>query len=178
MNDTQRNPKQVRRNLLGGVVGNVLEWYDFSVFGFFAPIIGAQFFPSEDPLASTLSAFGVFAAGYVMRPLGGMVFSYWGDRYGRKRALELSVFLMAIPTSLVGVLPTHAQAGVAAAILLVVLRLLQGFSVGGEYIGSIAFLAEIAPPERRGLWGSLTSTSSNAGLMLRVSRGSFGPLSL
>ena len=166
MSCTQQNSTQAKRNLIGGVVGNILEWYDFAVFGYFAPILGAQFFPSDDSLASTLNAFGVFAAGYVMRPLGGVLFGHFGDRLGRKRALELSVFLMAIPTTLVGLLPTHSEVGVAAAVLLVALRLFQGLSVGGEYIGSIAFLAEIAPPNRRGLWGSLTSCSSNAGLML------------
>ena len=155
----------VKRNIIGGIVGNVLEWYDFAVFGYFAPIIGSQFFPSEDRLASTLNAFGVFAVGYVMRPIGGLLFGYFGDRLGRKRALELSILLMALPTTAVGLLPTHAQVGILAAVLLVLLRLLQGLSVGGEYIGSIAFLAEIAPPNRRGLWGSLTSSSSNAGIM-------------
>lgn len=178
MQDTQDSPRNTKRNLLGGVVGNILEWYDYAVFGFFAPIIGAQFFPSEDQLASTLNAFGVFAAGYVMRPLGGIFFGNVGDRLGRKRALELSVFMMAIPTTLVGLLPTHAQIGVYAAVLLLVLRILQGFSVGGEYIGSMAFLAEIAPPNRRGLWGSLTSSSSNAGLMLGSAVAAFAHFAL
>lgn len=166
MTITQKSSRRVKRNIIGGVVGNVLEWYDFAVFGYFAPVIGSQFFPSEDPLASTLNAFGVFAVGYVMRPIGGLLFGYFGDKLGRKRALELSILLMALPTTAVGLLPTHTQVGIFAAILLVLLRLLQGLSVGGEYIGSIAFLAEIAPPDRRGLWGSFTSSSSNAGIML------------
>ena len=107
------------RQTVGGVIGNVLEWYDFAVFGYFAPIIGSQFFPSDDRVASLLSAFGVFAAGYFMRPLGGIVFGTIGDRLGRKRALQLSVTMMALPTTLLGLLPTYAQVGVAAPALLV-----------------------------------------------------------
>ena len=104
----QQTP-HLKRNTIGGIVGNVLEWYDFAVFGYFAPIIGSQFFPSEDKLASILSAFGVFAAGYMMRPLGGLIFGFIGDRKGRKKALQISVAMMALPTILVGFLPTHAQ---------------------------------------------------------------------
>jgi MHS family proline/betaine transporter-like MFS transporter len=166
MDETSTTPRNLSRNTIGGIVGNILEWYDFAVFGYFAPIIGAQFFPSEDSIASTLKAFGVFAAGYLMRPVGGAIFGYFGDKIGRKRALEISVLLMAIPTTLLGILPTHAQIGSIAALLMVILRLVQGLSVGGEYTGSIAFITEIAPPHRRGLWGSLTSCGAIAGIML------------
>ncbi len=156
----------VIQNTVAGVVGNVLEWYDFAVFGYFAPIIGAQFFPSDDKLASLINAFGVFAAGYLMRPLGGMIFGHLGDRLGRKQALKLSVMMMAIPTTLLGFLPTHAQIGLAAPILLVLLRLIQGVSVGGELIGSISFVTEIAPPNRRGLLGSLSFCSATGGILV------------
>ncbi len=166
MNEVSAAPQHLGRSTFGAVVGNILEWYDFAVFGYFAPIIGAQFFPSEDPIASTLKAFGVFAAGYLMRPVGGVLFGHFGDKLGRKRALEVSVLLMAIPTTLLGFLPTHAQIGSTAALLLVVLRLVQGLSVGGEYVGSIAFITEIAPPRRRGLWGSLTTCGAIGGIML------------
>ncbi len=166
MTEATARPPHLVRNTIGGIVGNILEWYDFAVFGYFAPIIGAEFFPSEDPIASTLNAFGVFAAGYFMRPIGGVIFGHLGDKVGRKRALEISVLMMAIPTTLLGFLPTHAQIGSAAAMLMVLLRLVQGLSVGGEYIGSIAFITEIAPPKRRGLWGSLTSCGAIAGIML------------
>jgi len=155
-----------KRNAIGGVIGNVLEWYDFAVFGYFAPIIGAQFFPAEDQLAALINAFGVFAAGYMMRPLGGVIFGQIGDRVGRKRALQLSVLMMAIPTTLLGLLPTYASVGVAASIGLVALRLVQGVSVGGELIGSISFVTEIAPPHRRGLYGSWTLFSAVGGIML------------
>lgn len=161
-----RQSHHLRRNTIGGVVGNILEWYDFAVFGYFAPVIGAQFFPSEDKLASVISAFGVFAAGYMMRPLGGVIFGSIGDRMGRKKALQISVAMMALPTILLGLLPTHARIGVAASVLLVLLRLIQGASVGGELIGSISFITEIAPPGRRGLYGSWSAFSAIGGVML------------
>jgi MHS family proline/betaine transporter-like MFS transporter len=159
-------PAHVKRNTIGGVVGNVLEWYDFAIFGYFAPIIGAQFFPAENQVAALINAFGVFAAGYMMRPLGGLVFGHLGDRLGRKRALQLSVLLMAIPTTLLGLLPTYASIGIGAPIALVALRLLQGVSVGGELIGSISFITEIAPANRRGLYGSWTLFSAVGGIMV------------
>jgi MHS family proline/betaine transporter-like MFS transporter len=155
-----------KRSILGGAIGNVLEWYDFAVFGFFAPAISAQFFPSDDPLAGLLKTFGVFAAGYLMRPIGGFLFGRIGDRMGRKRALEISIVAMAVPTSLIAVLPTHAQAGVMAAALLVILRLAQGISVGGEFIGSVCYLVEAAPPKRRCFYGSWSVCGAISGMLL------------
>ena len=149
-----------------GVVGNILEWYDFAAFGYFAPLIGLQFFPSDSHSASLIKAFGVFAAGYLMRPLGGVIFGHIGDRLGRKKALQISVIMMALPTTLLGLLPTHSQIGLAAAVLLMILRLIQGISVGGELIGSISFVTETAPPEKRGLVGSWTLFSAVGGVML------------
>jgi MHS family proline/betaine transporter-like MFS transporter len=166
MSESAVHPLHLKKNAIGGVIGNIMEWYDFAVFGYFAPIIGAQFFPSQDKLASIISAFGVFAAGYMMRPLGGVIFGSIGDRMGRKKALQISVAMMALPTALMGFLPTHAQIGVMASVLLVLLRLLQGVSVGGELIGSISFVTEIAPPHRRGLYGSFTLFSAICGVML------------
>jgi len=164
--DGVNRPAHLKRNMIGGVIGNVLEWYDFAVFGYFAPIIGAHFFPAENQQASLINAFGVFAAGYLMRPLGGLIFGYIGDRMGRKQALQWSVLLMAIPTTMLGLLPTYAQIGVTASVLLVVLRLLQGLSVGGELIGSMSFVTEIAPANRRGFFGSWTLFSAICGVML------------
>ncbi len=166
MSNQSKTTPHFKRNLIGGVVGNILEWYDFAVFGFFAPIIGAQFFPSEDPLASLIKAFGVFAAGYLMRPIGGVIFGHIGDKLGRKKALQLSVMMMAIPTTLMAFLPTHAQVGVAAPVMLVLLRLIQGVSVGGEMVGSISFISEIAPANRRGLFGSFSIGSAVAGMLI------------
>jgi MFS transporter, MHS family, proline/betaine transporter len=163
MNQTVATPGVRRvsltRTVVAGAVGNMLEWYDFGLFGFFAPLIARQFFPAEGQLTSLLETFGVFATGFLMRPLGGLLFGYVGDRLGRKRALELSVLLMAGSTTLLGILPTHAQIGLAAPLLLTLTRLLQGLSVGGEYVGSMSFLTEHAPPARRGFLGSWSSFS-------------------
>ena len=155
-----------RRRLLAGSVGNVLEWYDFAVYGFLAPLMGPLFFPDEDPLAALINTYGIFAAGYIVRPVGGVIFGYIGDRMGRKRALQLSIAMMAIPTVLVGLLPVHAQVGTLAAVLLVVLRLVQGVSVGGELVGSMSYLVETAPASKRGLAGSWSVTGGVGGILL------------
>lgn len=154
------------RSLLAGFVGNILEWYDFTVYGYFATVIGSLFFPSEDKIASLLAAFGVFAAGYLMRPLGGVFFGIMGDRLGRQKALSMSILLMAIPTTLLGCLPTHAQWGWTSAALLIFIRLLQGISVGGEFTGSISFLVEKAPDGKRGFYGSWTTFGVMGGMLL------------
>jgi MHS family proline/betaine transporter-like MFS transporter len=160
-----RHPS-LTRTVVAGAVGNVLEWYDFGLFGYFAPVIARQFLPAENRFISLVETFGVFAVGFLMRPLGGLLFGYIGDRVGRKRALELSVLMMAVSTTLLGLLPTHAAIGVAAPMLLILLRLIQGLSVGGEYIGSMSFLAEHAPPGRRGFLGSWSSFSVVLGSLL------------
>ena len=154
------------RTVAAGVVGNVLEWYDFALYGFFAPTIGRLFFPSESRVASLLATYGVFALAFALRPLGGLIFGHIGDRMGRKKALELSVLLMAVPTTLLGLLPTYHDIGLAAPIALTAIRALQGISVGGEFIGSISFLGEHAPSNRRGLLGSWTSASATLGAVL------------
>jgi len=149
-------------------VGNVLEWYDFALYGFFAPFIAKQFFPSDDQVSSLLATFGVFAVGFFMRPVGAVIFGILGDKLGRKRALEISVVMMAIPTTLIGVLPTHEQVGILAPILLTVIRLIQGVSVGGEFTGSISYVVEQAPypPGRRGFYSSWTVFSLLGGILL------------
>lgn len=166
MTSPDRPDISMKLSTLGGVIGNVMEWYDFGVFGYFAPIIASQFFPSGNKLAGLINTFGVFAAGYMMRPIGGVIFGHIGDRLGRKKALQLSVILMAVPTTLLGFLPTHAQIGLTAAALLTLLRLLQGLSVGGELIGSISFITETAPAHRRGYYGSWTLFGAVSGIML------------
>jgi MHS family proline/betaine transporter-like MFS transporter len=148
------------------MIGNLLEWYDFAIYGYFAATIGRVFFPAQDPVAQVLSAFGIFALGYLMRPIGGIVVGHIGDRYGRRAALTFSISAMAVPTFLVGVLPGHATLGVAAPILLTVLRMIQGLSVGGEATVSMIFLIERAPPGRRGLVGSMASLAANGGFLM------------
>jgi MHS family proline/betaine transporter-like MFS transporter len=159
-------PSGLTRTVIAGAIGNVLEWYDFGLFGFFAPIIAQQFLPTEDRLASLIGTFGIFAAGFLMRPLGGVLFGWIGDRLGRRQALTLSVLVMASSTTLLGLLPTHAQIGLAAPVLLTLMRLLQGVSVGGEYIGSMSFLAEHAPFGRRAFLSSWSSFGAVLGTLL------------
>src|SRR6185295_17477661 len=161
-----RTPPTVRRGIVAGVVGNMLEWYDFVLFGFFAPQIGAHFFPAHSGTASTLAAFGTFAAGFVMRPVGGALFGWIGDRYGRKQALIGSVLAMAFPSFFVALLPDVAQIGVIATVLLVLFRLIQGVAVGGEYMASAVFLVEGAEPGRRGWMGSWGPFGASAGTLL------------
>lgn len=155
-----------QRLALAGIIGNVLEWYDFSVYGFFAPAIGLHFFPAKKASESLLAAFGVFAAGFLMRPLGAILFGYLGDNRGRERALMLSVLAMAIPTCLIGVLPDYQQIGVAASVLMVALRLMQGLSVGGEYTTSIVYLVEQSAPGKRGLMGSFGAFGAFGGVLI------------
>lgn len=160
-----------RRTIAVGAVGNVLEWYDFAVYGYFAAAIGRNFFPSQDPVAQLLAAFGIFAVGYLMRPVGGALTGYIGDRLGRSAALKFSVAAMAIPTFLVGLLPNYEVLGVAAPILLTLLRMIQGLSVGGEYTTSIVFLVERAPPGRRGIIGAMAGCGAVGGILLGSATG-------
>lgn len=164
-----RAKKQSNPRLLAGVVGNVLEWYDFALYGYLVPVISRLFFPNESTVASLLATYGVFAAGLLMRPIGAIAFGHIGDRYGRRQALFLSIMLMAIPTVLIGCLPTRASVGVAAAILLTLLRLVQGLSVGGEFTTSVTYVVETSPADRRGLAGSWANIGSVAGSLLGVS---------
>ncbi|GEO26510.1 MFS transporter [Alicyclobacillus acidoterrestris] len=156
--------KTVRKAILAGSIGNVMEWYDWSIYGFFASTISKHFFPAGNSVAALLSTFLVFALGFIMRPLGSLVFGPYGDKVGRRKALAMSVILMAIGTFMIGVIPTYEQIGNAAPILLVVARLIQGFSAGAEWGGSTSFLVEYAPRWKRGFYGSWQQFSTGAGL--------------
>ena len=151
---------------MAGSIGNVLEWYDFALYGYFAPVIAALFFPGKSELAALISTFGIFAVGFFARPVGAVLFGHLGDTVGRKTALIWSVMLMAVPTCLLGLLPTHDEIGIGAPILLTVLRILQGLSVGGEFTGSMTFLVEHARPEERGYAGSWSEFSAQIGILL------------
>ena len=158
--------KSLVRTVSTSMIGNLFEFYDFALFGYFAPVIGKLFFPSGKGSTELIAAFGAFAAGFLVRPLGGLLFGHIGDRYGRKKALILSIVMMAIPTSLIGLLPTYESIGLAAPILLVLMRLFQGISLGGNYGGSITFTAEHAPAKHKGFIGSIAVTSCLVGIML------------
>ncbi len=160
-----------RRLILAGLIGNAMEWYDFAIYGYFAAIIAPLFFPASSPSGSLIAAFGAFAAGFLVRPFGGVLFGRIGDLIGRRRALNLSVLAMAVPTVLMGLLPTFDHIGIAAPILLVALRIVQGLSVGGEYTCSLVFLAENARPQNRArtaMWGMWGAT---AGILLGTGMG-------
>jgi MFS transporter, MHS family, proline/betaine transporter len=156
----------VRKTGLAGAIGSLLEWYDFSVYGFLAPILGSRFFPADDQVASLLAAFGVFAIGYAARPLGGAVFGHIGDKFGRKPAMIISAIMMGLATLAIGLLPDHTQIGTAAALLLVALRILQGLSVGGEFTASVVMLAEHAPDDRRGFVASWAEIGGIVGMLV------------
>lgn len=144
-----------RQSVVAASSGNVLEWYDFTVYGFLAPILGTIFFPSDDPIASLLASFAVLATGYAARPIGSVIFGHIGDRFGRKPAIIWSVVIMGAGSIAIGLLPTHAEVGVLASILLIAIRIIQGIAVAGEYTTSGILLVEEAPPSSRFLVGSL-----------------------
>jgi MFS transporter, MHS family, proline/betaine transporter len=155
-----------RKAVIAAVIGNVLEWYDFAVYAFVATIIARKFFPQTDEVTALLSTFLAYGLGFVARPLGGIIIGRLGDTRGRRAALMLTIFMMAAGTVLIGVLPTYASIGLLAPLLLVVARLLQGFSAGGEWGGSTAYIVEWAPAGQRGWFGSFQQTSVVAGLLL------------
>ena len=149
-----------------GVGGNLLEWYDFGIYGLLAPVLAGVFFPAEDRIAALIGAYGLFAAGFAMRPIGGVVLGHLGDRLGRRFVLIYTVVLMGLATGAIAVLPSYEKIGVGAPLVLLILRLLQGFSVGGEFTGSVTYLVEAAPQHRRRFAGSLANVGSTAGMLL------------
>ena len=160
------NSTPTRKVIAAGMIGNVLEWYEFAICGYFAASIGRHFFPREDAVAQLLAAFGVFALGYLVRPIGGALIGHIGDRYGRRTALTVSVTAMAVPTFLMGLLPGYETLGLLAPIALVLLRMIQGLSVGGEYTSSMVFLVERAPADHRGLMGAFICCGTTIGILL------------
>ncbi|WP_166427523.1 MFS transporter [Nonomuraea mesophila] len=149
------------------IVGNTIEFYDFTIYGTLTALVfGRLFFPTSDPLAGTLLAFGTFAVGFVSRPLGGVLFGHLGDRLGRKPTLTWSLGVMGTATFLMGLLPTYADIGVWAPIMLTFLRFCQGLGIGGEWGGAVSLMVESAPPSRRGWYGSLVQTGSGFGIIL------------
>jgi MFS transporter, MHS family, proline/betaine transporter len=155
----------VRRAVLACAIGQVFEIFDFVIYGFFAVAIGRAFFPSTDPIASLLASFATFAVGFLMRPVGAMVIGWYGDRFGRRKALVVTVGLMAVATGATGLIPSYAAIGLLGPVLLLICRMLQGFSTGGEWGGAAAFLVEHAPSGRRGFIGSLQQAATAIGAM-------------
>ena len=156
----------MRRVIIAGMIGNGLEWYDFALYGYFAPIIGKLFFPGSDPFVQLINTYGIFAAGFLMRPVGGVFFGLIGDRFGRKAALTLSLVMMAVPTACIGLLPTYSSIGIWAPILLALVRMMQGLALAGQFTGSITFIVEHAPSNKRGAAGGATILSLCAGMLM------------
>ncbi len=161
----------LRRAIMGSVVGNIMEWYDVGVYAYVAVLVGRAFLPDASPTAQTLFSLGVFAVTFIARPLGGVILGQLGDRLGRKEVLAFTLMMMALATFGIGALPPASVLGVWAPILLVCLKLLQGFSTGGEYAGATTFVTEYAPDKRRGFyaamldWGSYMGNALGAGLV-------------
>ncbi|MBL3285228.1 MFS transporter [Rickettsiales endosymbiont of Paramecium tredecaurelia] len=154
----------MKKVVISGMIGNALEWYDYALYAQFATIIAKHFFPESD--IRDILTFALFAAGFVVRPVGGIVFGYIGDRLGRKQALVLGILIMALPTAGIGLLPGYCTIGIAAPIILAIIRLLQGFSLGGEFSGCIAYIVEHSQGRYRGLAGSASFVSMSMGMIL------------
>jgi MFS transporter, MHS family, proline/betaine transporter len=165
---TNADSKGIRRAVIACCLGHGFEVYDFLMFGFFAAQIGRAFFPSTDPVTSLLFALATFGAGFLMRPLGSIVFGHLGDRIGRRTTLTITIALMAVAVGLTGLIPSYAAIGIAGPILLVFCRLLQGFSMGGEWGGAATALAEYAPPGRRGFLTSFQSVAGGIGAIAAI----------
>ena len=157
---------KTRKAVSAAVIGNVLEWYDFAVYGYVASFIATNLFPPGNETKALLATFLTFGIGFLARPLGGIVIGWVGDHYGRKTALLITIFLMAAGTVVIGLIPTYASIGMLAPAILVFARLMQGFSAGGEWGGSTAFIVEWAPEGRRGFYGSFQQMSVVMGLLL------------
>ncbi len=167
MNNHQMiNSQKLRKTIFAGAIGNAIEFYDFIIYAYLAVYFAYHFFPSHDPVAALIASYGAFATGMIMRPIGGLLLGRIGDRVGRKMALQVTVASIAIPTLIIGLLPTYETIGLFAPILLILLRMLQGLAVGGEYTSSIVFLIEHSPPKRRGFIGSFSPMGAFGGLLL------------
>ena len=161
-------PLQRLRSIFSGSIGNLVEWYDWYVYTAFALYFAPAFFPDGDQTAQLLNTAAIFAVGFLMRPLGGWLLGEYADRHGRKAALVLSVLMMCAGSLLIAVTPGHAQIGVAAPVQLLVARLLQGLSVGGEYGASATYLSEMASREHRGFWSSFQYVTLIMGQLLAL----------
>ncbi|ATY12602.1 MFS transporter [Amycolatopsis sp. AA4] len=155
-----------RTSIIAACIGNFIEWYEFVLYGYLASTIAVLYFPVADPAAGLLLTFAVFGVSFVVRPLGGVVFGYIGDRYGRRSALSAIILLISLGTALMAVVPPYASIGVAAPILILVLRLAQGLSAGGEWTGAVSYIIESAPPGKRAYYGSWQTITIVLGMMV------------
>lgn len=163
----RNNEASMKKVASASFVGALLEWYDFFLYGTASAIVlNTLFFPDLDPAVGTIAAFATFAVGFLARPIGGLVFGHFGDKVGRKSILVITLLMMGVSTFAIGLLPTYESIGIWAPILLVVLRLFQGFALGGEYGGASLLMIEHAPRKQRGFWGSVLQSATPLGLLL------------
>lgn len=163
---TQQTALPHKKTVLVSTLAIILQWYDFSLFGFYAIILSKLFFPFADETTAILSTFLLFALSFLFRPLGSLIIASIGDRFGRKNAFILTVTLMTFPTVLIGLLPTYGSIGIAATVLLVILRIAQALSVGGERSATLSLFTELAPPNLKGLYGSMSLFGTTTGILL------------
>ncbi|MDI9702057.1 MFS transporter [Acinetobacter baumannii] len=156
----------LRRVASASFIGNFVEWFDYAAYGFLATVIAVVFFPKSDPLTALMATYAIFAISFIFRPLGGIFWGHVGDKFGRKNALSWSIILMTLATLCIALLPNYQSIGIFAPIMLLIFRMIQGFSASGEYAGAANFLAEYAPKEKRGLYTSLVPASTATGLLL------------
>ena len=166
MNQSTNEDRGIRRIIVASSVGTLIEWYDFYIFGSLAPVIASQFFPKTNPTAALLSTLATFAAGFIVRPFGALVFGRLGDLIGRKYTFLLTLIIMGSSTFAIGLVPGYETLGFVAPVIVLVLRLLQGLALGGEYGGAATYVAEHAPPGRRGFFTSWIQTTATLGLFL------------
>ncbi|WP_037067846.1 MFS transporter [Pseudonocardia acaciae] len=165
--ETHAPPRtRTRAAVVAAAIGNFIEWYDFVLYGYFATIIATRYFPAGDPAAALLLTFALFGISFVVRPLGGVLFGYLGDRHGRRMTLSVIIIMISVATALVAVVPTYASIGIAAPLLVLLLRFAQGLSAGGEWTGAAAYIVEHAPPGRRAFYGSWQTITIVLGMLV------------
>lgn len=165
-NVSMNNSTKSNTYVIAGIIGNIMEWFDYGIYGYFAVAISTNFFPAKDPMVSLILSFLVFGLGFLARPIGGFLFGHYGDKIGRKNTLALTVILMGGSTFVMGILPTYAQIGIAAPILITVARMLQGIAAGGEWGSAVSFLGEYSKPNNRAFIVSFSQVGTGLGLLL------------
>ena len=159
----------MRRIVWSSVIGTAVEWYDFLIYGAATALVfNKVFFAAGDPALATIAAFGTYAIGFLARPLGAAIFGHFGDRVGRKQMLAITIILMGLGTFLIGLLPTYAQIGIAAPLLLVILRFIQGIGLGGEWGGAVLMVVENCPTHKRGFLGSMVQVGNPVGNLAAI----------
>lgn len=154
-----------RASIFAAITGNIIEWYDFTLYVFLAPVIAQNFFAQQNHLNAMLSTFLIFALGFFVRPLGSIIFGHLGDRFGRTKTLQISILFISLPTIGIALLPAYQQWGIYSAFILVFFRLLQGICIGGEFAGSMIYLSEMAAADKRALTSCMTNNGSNLGVL-------------